>query len=129
MGVGLIALAGLDGEPGLVMLLYLDNSYERFRAEGRMRDKNGLWYAIHDGAVKCIRPKTMTVVTTFIALIPLMWAPGAGADTIRRLAAPMIGGLATDFTGSVTLGRDGSNSSLAADGVEFAQIYPADYSP
>lgn len=97
VGVGLIALAGLDAETGLVMLLYLDNSYERFRAEGRMRDKNDLWYAVHDGAVKRIRPKTMTVVTTFIGLLPLMWATGAGADTMRRLAAPMIGGLATSF--------------------------------
>jgi Cu(I)/Ag(I) efflux system membrane protein CusA/SilA len=79
------------------MLLYLDNSYERFRAEGRMRDEHDLWWAIHDGAVKRIRPKTMTVLTTFIGLVPLMWAQGAGADTMRRLAAPMLGGLATSF--------------------------------
>ena len=95
--VGVIALAGLDAETGLVMLLYLDNSYERFKAEGRMRDANDLWHAVHDGAVKRIRPKTMTVMTTFIGLLPLMWATGAGADTMRRLAAPMIGGLATSF--------------------------------
>jgi Cu(I)/Ag(I) efflux system membrane protein CusA/SilA len=95
--VGMIALAGLDAETGLVMLLYLDNSFERFRAEGRMRDDHDLWWAIHDGAVKRIRPKTMTVVTTFIGLVPLMWATGAGADTMRRLAAPMLGGLATSF--------------------------------
>ncbi len=95
--VGIIALAGLDAETGLVMLLYLDNSFERFRAEGRMRNANDLWFAIHDGAVKRIRPKTMTVMTTFIGLVPLLWASGAGADTMRRLAAPMIGGLATSF--------------------------------
>lgn len=95
--VGMIALAGLDAETGLVMLLYLDNSYERFRGEGRMRNADDLWWAIHDGAVQRIRPKTMTVVTTFVALVPLMWAHGAGADTMRRLAAPMIGGLATSF--------------------------------
>jgi len=95
--VGIIALAGLDAETGLVMLLYLDNSFERFRAEGRMRNANDLWFAIHDGAVKRIRPKTMTVMTTFIGLVPLLWAAGAGADTMRRLAAPMIGGLATSF--------------------------------
>jgi Cu(I)/Ag(I) efflux system membrane protein CusA/SilA len=95
--VGMIALAGLDAETGLVMLLYLDNSYERFRGEGRMRDEHDLWWAIHDGAVKRIRPKTMTVLTTFIGLVPLMWAQGAGADTMRRLAAPMLGGLATSF--------------------------------
>ena len=79
------------------MLLYLDNSFERFQKEGRMRDPNDLWFAIHDGAVKRIRPKTMTVVTTFSGLVPLMWASGAGADTMRRLAAPMLGGLATSF--------------------------------
>jgi Cu(I)/Ag(I) efflux system membrane protein CusA/SilA len=95
--VGMIALAGLDAETGLVMLLYLDHSFERFRSLGRMRDPNDLWHAVHDGAVMRIRPKTMTVVTTFTGLVPLMWASGAGADTMRRLAAPMIGGLATSF--------------------------------
>lgn len=95
--VGLIALLGLDAEMGLIMLLYLDNSFERFRREGRMRNANDLWWAIHDGAVMRIRPKTMTVATTFIGLLPLMWAEGAGADTMRRLAAPMIGGLASSF--------------------------------
>jgi Cu(I)/Ag(I) efflux system membrane protein CusA/SilA len=95
--VGIIALAGLDAETGIVMLLYLDNSFERFSREGRMRNKDDLWWAIHDGAVKRIRPKTMTVATTFIGLVPLLWGAGAGADTMRRLAAPMIGGLATSF--------------------------------
>jgi Cu(I)/Ag(I) efflux system membrane protein CusA/SilA len=95
--VGLIALAGLDAETGVVMLLYLDNSFERFKREGRMRDHNDLWHAVHDGAVKRIRPKTMTVATAFIGLVPLLWATGAGADTMRCLAAPMIGGLVTSF--------------------------------
>ncbi|MGD9689676.1 MAG: efflux RND transporter permease subunit [Phycisphaerales bacterium] len=95
--VGVIALAGLDAETGLVMLLYLENSHDRFKTEGRLRNRDDLWWAIHDGAVQRIRPKTMTVVTTFIGLVPLMWAEGAGADTMRRLAAPMIGGLATSF--------------------------------
>ncbi len=95
--VGIIALAGLDAETGMVMLLYLDTSFERFRREGRMRDANDLWHAVHDGAVRRIRPKTMTVLTAFVGLVPLMWATGAGADTMRRLAAPMIGGLATSF--------------------------------
>lgn len=95
--VGVIALAGLDAETGLVMLLYLDNSFERFSAEGRMRDVNDLWHAIHDGAVKRIRPKMMTVAAAFIGLVPLLWATGAGADTMRRLATPMIGGLTTSF--------------------------------
>jgi Cu(I)/Ag(I) efflux system membrane protein CusA/SilA len=95
--VGVIALAGLDAETGMVMLLYLDNSFERFRRQGRMRDAGDLWLAVHDGAVKRIRPKTMTVATAFIGLVPLLWASGAGADTMRRLAAPMIGGLTTSF--------------------------------
>ncbi|MFA7236362.1 MAG: efflux RND transporter permease subunit [Phycisphaeraceae bacterium] len=97
VGVGVIALAGLDAETGLVMLLYLDNSFERFKREGHMRNADDLWHAVHDGAVKRIRPKTMTVATTFIGLVPLLWAGGAGADTMRRLAAPMIGGLTTSF--------------------------------
>ena len=95
--VGVIALAGLAAETGLVMLLYLDTSFERFRAEGRMRNADDLWYAVHDGAVQRIRPKTMTVVTTLIGLLPLLWASGAGADTMRRLAVPMIGGLITAY--------------------------------
>ncbi|MEP0846028.1 MAG: efflux RND transporter permease subunit [Phycisphaerae bacterium] len=95
--IGMIALAGLDAETGMVMLLYLDNSFERFRAEGRMATRADLWHAIHDGAVMRIRPKMMTVATTFIGLVPLLWAEGTGADTMRRLAAPMIGGLTTSF--------------------------------
>ncbi len=95
--VGVIALAGLDAETGLVMLLYLDHSFERFRGLGRMRDDGDLWHAVHDGAVQRIRPKMMTVMVVFSGLMPLLWATGAGADTMRRLAAPMIGGLATSF--------------------------------
>jgi Cu(I)/Ag(I) efflux system membrane protein CusA/SilA len=95
--VGIIALAGLDAETGLVMLLYLDNSFERFKAEGRMRNRADLWKAIHDGAVKRIRPKTMTVAAAFIGLVPLLWASGTGADVMRRLAAPLLGGLFTSF--------------------------------
>jgi Cu(I)/Ag(I) efflux system membrane protein CusA/SilA len=95
--VGMIALAGLDAETGLVMLLYLDNSFERFKAEGRMRNQDDLWQAVHDGAVKRIRPKTMTVAAAFIGLVPLLWASGTGADVMRRLAAPMLGGLFTSF--------------------------------
>ena len=95
--VGLIALAGLDAETGAVMLLYLDTSYNRFREEGKLNSVADLWTAVHDGAVKRIRPKTMTVMSTFTGLLPLLWATGAGADTMRRLAVPMIGGLATSF--------------------------------
>ena len=95
--VGLIALAGLDAETGVVMLLYLDTSYQRFSEEGRMRTPQDLWHAVHDGAVKRIRPKTMTVMAIFMGLMPLLWASGAGADTMRRLAVPMIGGTVSSF--------------------------------
>ena len=95
--VGVIALAGLDAETGLVMLLYLDNSYDRFRTAGRMRSRDDLWHAVHEGAVKRIRPKTMTVAAAFVGLAPLLWATGTGADVMRRLAAPMLGGLFTSF--------------------------------
>ena len=96
--VGMIALAGLDAETGLVMLLYLDNSFERFRGRGA-DERTATTCGTPSTTARCkrIRPKTMTVMTTFIGLVPLLWATGAGADTMRRLAAPMIGGLATSF--------------------------------
>lgn len=95
--IGMIALAGVDAETGQVMLLYLHNSFDRFQSEGRMNNKQDLLTAIHDGAVMRIRPKMMTVATDFIGLLPLMWAAGAGADTMRRMAAPLIGGMITSF--------------------------------
>lgn len=95
--IGIIALAGLDAETGMVMLLYLDNSFERFREQGRMKSAADLYAAVHDGAVKRIRPKAMTVAAAFIGLVPLLWAQGTGADTMRRIAAPMIGGLLISF--------------------------------
>jgi Cu(I)/Ag(I) efflux system membrane protein CusA/SilA len=95
--VGMIALAGLDAETGMVMLLYLDNSFERSKSQGRMRNSDDLLHAVHDGAVKRIRPKAMTVAAAFIGLVPLLWATGTGADVMRRLAAPMLGGLFTSF--------------------------------
>jgi Cu(I)/Ag(I) efflux system membrane protein CusA/SilA len=95
--IGIIALAGLDAETGMVMLLYLDNSIDRFRREGRLVSREELRHAVHDGAVMRIRPKAMTVAAAFIGLLPLMWADGSGADTMRRIAAPMIGGLLISF--------------------------------
>ena len=95
--IGLIALAGLDAETGMVMLLYLDNSFQRFVDGGRMASRSDLWIAVHDGAVKRIRPKAMTVAAAFVGLVPLLWAHGTGADVMRRLAAPMIGGLLFSF--------------------------------
>src|SRR5690606_37535148 len=95
--VGIIALLGVDAETGQEMLLYLDTTFDRFRAEGRMRDERDLFEAIHEGAVKRIRPKTMTVATDMIGLLPLLWATGTGADVTRRLVAPLIGGISVSF--------------------------------
>ncbi|MCH8475264.1 MAG: efflux RND transporter permease subunit [Opitutales bacterium] len=95
--IGIIALLGLDAETSLIMLLYLDQAYDRHRKEGKLVDTAALRKAIYEGAVMRIRPKTMTVLTTIAGLMPLLFATGAGADTMRRLAAPMIGGLVTSF--------------------------------
>ncbi len=95
--VGLIALLGVDAETGVFMLLYLDLAYEQARLEGRLRSAADLRAAIMEGAVKRLRPKFMTVTTTFIGLVPVMWAVGAGADTMKRIAAPMVGGILTSF--------------------------------
>jgi Cu(I)/Ag(I) efflux system membrane protein CusA/SilA len=95
--VGLIALLGVDAETGVFMLLYLDLAYEQARREGRLRNLTELRGAILEGAVKRIRPKFMTVATTFLGLVPIMWAVGTGSDVMKRIAAPMIGGILTSF--------------------------------
>ncbi len=95
--VGLIALAGLDAETGMVMLLYLHNSYDKFKAEGRMNSMADLKAAIHEGAVLRIRPKTMTVMTMMLGLLPIIIGTQTGSDVMKRLAAPMFGGLLTSF--------------------------------
>jgi len=99
--VGIIALAGLDAETGVVMLLYLDIAYERWKAKGKMATYADLAEAVDHGAVQRIRPKAMTVTTTFIALLPILWATGTGADVMRRIAAPMVGGILTSFIGEL----------------------------
>jgi Cu(I)/Ag(I) efflux system membrane protein CusA/SilA len=95
--VGIIALAGVDAETGVVMLLYLDQSYDRFKQQGRMRNQRDLQEAIEDGAVKRIRPKMMTVMAILMGLLPIMWSHGAGADVMKRIATPMVGGVITSF--------------------------------
>ena len=95
--VGLIALMGVDAETGVFMLLYLDIAYEDARREGRLRSAGDLRDAILHGAVKRIRPKFMTVAVMFMGLVPIMWSTGAGADVMKRIAAPMIGGIFTSF--------------------------------
>ena len=95
--VGLIALMGVDAETGVFMLLYLDIAYEDARREGRLRSAGDLRNAIMHGAVKRIRPKFMTVAVMFMGLVPIMWSAGVGADVMKRIAAPMIGGIFTSF--------------------------------
>jgi len=95
--VGLIALMGVDAETGMFMLLYLDLAYKEAEAKGRMRNWDDLREAIVEGAVKRLRPKVMTVGVMFMALVPIMWSTGAGADVMKRIAAPMIGGIFTSF--------------------------------
>ena len=95
--VGLIALMGVDAETGVFMLLYLDIAYHEARLDGRLRSADDLRAAILQGAVKRIRPKFMTVAVMFMGLVPIMWSTGAGADVMKRIAAPMIGGIFTSF--------------------------------
>ena len=93
--VGMIALAGLDAETGVVMLLYLDISHKLWGEKGRMLNRGDLIQAIHHGAVKRIRPKIMTITVIIAGLLPIMWSHGAGADVMKRIAAPMVGGVVT----------------------------------
>ena len=93
--VGIIALAGLDAETGVVMLLYLDLAHDQWKKEGRLTGIEGLKDAIMHGAVKRIRPKVMTVGVILAGLIPVMFSHGTGADVMKRIAAPMVGGVVT----------------------------------
>jgi Cu(I)/Ag(I) efflux system membrane protein CusA/SilA len=95
--VGLIALLGVDAETGIFMLLYLDIAYEQAKKEGRLRGLADLRRAILEGAVTRLRPKFMTVSTLAIGLIPVMWATGTGSDVMKRIAAPIVGGVFTSF--------------------------------
>ncbi len=95
--VGMIALMGLDAETGVFMLLFLDLSYEDARRKGQLKTKADLEEAIIHGAVKRVRPKMMTVAAAFMGLMPIMWSIGTGADMMKRVVAPMVGGLATSF--------------------------------
>jgi Cu(I)/Ag(I) efflux system membrane protein CusA/SilA len=93
----MIALMGLDAETGVFMLLFLDLAYDEAKAKGRLRSQAELDEAIVHGAVKRVRPKLMTVAAAFMGLMPIMWSTGAGSDVMKRVAAPMVGGLATSF--------------------------------
>jgi Cu(I)/Ag(I) efflux system membrane protein CusA/SilA len=95
VAVGMIALAGLDAETGVVMLLYLDIAYDKMKAAGQMFTFEHLKEAIHEGAVRRVRPKMMTASAILAGLLPIMWAAGTGADVMKRIAAPMVGGIIT----------------------------------
>ncbi len=95
--VGLIALMGLDAETGVFMLLFLELSVEDFRKRGALNTRADLVEAIVHGAVKRVRPKAMTVFAAMLGLLPIMWSTGTGADLMKRIAAPMVGGLVTSF--------------------------------
>jgi Cu(I)/Ag(I) efflux system membrane protein CusA/SilA len=95
--VGLIALLGVDAETGVFMLLYLDIAYADAKKNGKLGSLAELREAIVTGAVKRIRPKFMAVATTFIGLVPILWSNGTGADVMKRIAAPVIGGVFTSF--------------------------------
>ena len=93
--VGLIALAGLDAETGVVMLLYLDLAYDEWKNKGLLRGTTDLRDAIYHGAVKRVRPKAMTACVIIAGLLPILWSHGAGADVMKRIATPMVGGVVT----------------------------------
>lgn len=93
--VGIIALAGLDAETGVVMLLYLDQAYEDFKERHVLNDRNDLADSIYVGAVKRVRPKIMTICVIVAGLVPILWSQGAGADVMKRIATPMVGGVVT----------------------------------
>jgi len=95
--VGMIALMGLDAETGVFMLLYLDLAYDDMKKKGLLKTAKDLEEAVVHGAVRRVRPKLMTVAAAFMGLVPIMWALGTGSDVMKRIAAPMIGGLFSSF--------------------------------
>ncbi|HHM02334.1 MAG TPA: efflux RND transporter permease subunit, partial [Caldithrix abyssi] len=95
VGVGFIALAGVAAETGVIMLIYLDQAYKDMKNKGKMRNMSDLYHAIIEGAVNRVRPKMMTVMAIMAGLIPIMWGTGTGSQVMKRIAAPMIGGMVT----------------------------------
>jgi Cu(I)/Ag(I) efflux system membrane protein CusA/SilA len=97
VAVGMIALAGLDAETGVVMLLYLNMAYKEFKAKGKLRSLMDLEKAALHGAVQRVRPKMMTVGAAWMGLVPILFSNGVGSDVMKRIAAPMVGGVFTSF--------------------------------
>jgi hypothetical protein len=93
--VGIIALVGLAAQTGIVMIVYIDHAFERRKAAGLINDLDDIVAAHMEGTVQRVRPKLMTVSTMLIGLVPLLWATSSGADVMKRIAAPMVGGLLT----------------------------------
>jgi copper/silver efflux system protein len=129
--VGLIALLGIDAETGVFMLLYLDLAFEEAKREGRLKSLADLREAIVHGAAKRLRPKFMTFATTCVGLFPIMWATGAGSDVMKRIAAPMVGGIFTSFVLELLVypaiyevwrGRSYSESVKAARGLKSLRL-------
>jgi Cu(I)/Ag(I) efflux system membrane protein CusA/SilA len=101
--VGIIALMGLAAQTGVVMIVYIDHAFVARLRAGKMRDLNDIIHAHTEGTVLRVRPKLMTVATMLIGLVPLLWATGSGADVMKRIAAPMVGGLVTSFLLELTV--------------------------
>ncbi|MCJ7801387.1 MAG: efflux RND transporter permease subunit, partial [Candidatus Marinimicrobia bacterium] len=95
VGVGFIALAGVAAETGVVMLIYLDQAYKYRMRDGKMNSVKDLYDAVMEGAVDRVRPKLMTVTTTIVGLLPILWGTGTGSQVMKRIAAPMVGGMVT----------------------------------
>ncbi len=95
VAVGIIALIGLAAQTGIVMIVYIDQAFFRRLRAGKIRDLNDIILAHMEGTVQRVRPKLMTVATMLVGLVPLLWATGSGADVMKRIAAPMVGGLIT----------------------------------
>jgi len=133
--VGIIALAGLDAETGVVMLLYLTLAHGRRLKDGTLRTRDDLKETIVDGAARRLRPKLMTVATMIIGLVPVLWSTGTGADVMKRIAAPMVGGLVTSFLLELTVypaifaiwkGRGlPSAPSIASDDLTTPEVTPS----
>ena len=97
VAVGFIALAGVAAETGVVMLIYLDHAWRDRSKHGAAPSLRDLYDAVVEGAVERVRPKMMTVTAIMAGLLPILWGTGAGASVMKRIAAPMVGGLATSF--------------------------------
>lgn len=93
VAIGFVALAGVAAETGVIMLIYLDHAWQAKRSEGRVPSLQDLYDAVMEGAVERVRPKLMTVTAIMAGLLPILWGTGAGASVMKRIAAPMVGGM------------------------------------